>query len=71
MEVEKYIENTKKILTRRFIELLHSDNIDKGEILEDMVGTVLKEAYEKGYDVGYNDAMNAASYEFDRERGYL
>ena len=71
MDIEKYIENTKKILTGRFIELLHSDNIDKGEILEDMVGDALKEAYDKGYDVGYNDAMNAASYEFDRERGYL
>lgn len=72
---EKYVnqatENLIKLISKIFDE---ETEFDEKKFTEEVAGFI-DEAYEagksEGYDTGYNEAMNEASYNYDLERGYL
>jgi len=71
MNREAYIEKVLNAVSIKIGDAIESSHDNMWTLIDDYIKAGIEEAYDKGYDTGYNEAMNAASYEFDRERGYL
>lgn len=72
---EEYIKRAWNACAIKVCSAVEDQHDDMWTSIEDYIKTAIEEAYDKGhadgYSEGYSDAMNTASYEFDRERGYL
>lgn len=75
MNKEEYIKRACNNVAIKIGGAIESGNKNMWTLIDDYIKSGIEEAYDKGhndgYNDGYNDAMNTASYEFDRERGYL
>ena len=71
MSKEAYIEKILNTVSIKIGNAIESDHDNMWALIDDYIRAGIEEAYDKGHDVGYNEALNTASYEFDRERGYL
>ena len=75
MSKEAYIEKILNTVSIKIGNAIESDHDNMWALIDDYIRAGLEEAYDKGHDDGYNegycDVLNTASYEFDRERGYL
>ncbi len=75
MNREAYIEKVLNAVSIKIGNAIESNNENMWDLIDDYIKSGIEEAYNKGHDDGYSegygDAMNTASYEFDRERGYL
>jgi len=75
MNKEAYIEKVLNGVSIKIGNAIESDHDNMWALIDDYIRAGIEEAYDKGhidgYSEGYSDAMNTASYEFDRERCYL
>ncbi len=71
MNREAYIEKVLNAVSIKIGDAIESGHDNMWDLIDDYIKAGIEEAYDNGYDTGYNEAMNTASYEFDRERGYL